>query len=182
MERLGLGPDACLVRNPRLVYGRMTGWGQDGPLARLAGHDINYISLTGALAAMGTPDSGPVPPLNLVGDFGGGGMVLAFGIACGLIEAARSGQGQVVDAAMSDGAAMLMATTYGYFASGRWQLQRGTNLLDGGAHFYTTYRCADDKWVAVGAIEPQFYAAFLQRMGLEQSEFEPQHDASRWPQ
>ena len=182
MERLGLGPEACMARNPRLIYGRMTGWGQNGPMAKQAGHDSNYISLTGALAAMGTPDSGPVPPLNLLGDFGGGGMMLAFGIACGLIEVGRSGKGQVVDAAMSDGAAMLMATTYGYFASGLWQLQRGTNLLDGGAHFYTTYRCADGKWVAVGAIEPQFYASLLQRLGLHQPAFEPQHDASRWPE
>ncbi|WP_349607805.1 CaiB/BaiF CoA-transferase family protein [Cupriavidus sp. DF5525] len=180
MERLGLGPDACLERNPRLVYGRMTGWGQDGPLADLAGHDINYIALTGALAAIGTSDSGPIPPLNLVGDFGGGGMLLAFGIACGIIEAAKSGKGQVVDAAMTDGAALLMATTYGYYAVGSWQAERSSNLLDGAAHFYTTYRCADGKWVAVGAIEPQFYASLLQRMGLNQADFEPQHDRRRW--
>jgi alpha-methylacyl-CoA racemase len=182
MERLGLGPDACFALNPRLVYGRMTGWGQSGAMAHLAGHDINYIALTGALEAIGSCDSGPIPPLNLVGDFGGGGMVLAFGMACGLFESAKSGKGQVIDAAMTDGAAMLMATTFGYYAMGRWILERGSNLLDGAAHFYTTYRCADGKWVAVGAIEPQFYAALLQRMGLKQAEFEPQHDRRRWPQ
>jgi alpha-methylacyl-CoA racemase len=181
MERLGLGPDACLQRNPRLVYGRMTGWGQSGPMAQLAGHDINYISLSGALAAIGTGDSGPVPPLNLVGDFGGGAMMLAFGIACALFEATRSGKGQVVDAAMTDGSALLMATTFGQHAIGRWKLERDSNLLDGAAHFYTTYRCADGQWVAVGAIEPQFYAVLLQRMGLEAAEFEPQHDKTRWP-
>ena len=180
-ERLGLGPEPCLARNPRLVYGRMTGWGQDGPLAHLAGHDINYIALTGALAAIGTAESGPVPPLNLLGDFGGGAMMLAFGIACGLLEAGRSGQGQVVDAAMSDGVALLMATTFGQYAVGRWRLERHANLLDGAAHFYTTYRCKDGKWVAVGAIEPEFYAALLQRLGLQRSEFEPQHDSLRWP-
>jgi alpha-methylacyl-CoA racemase len=180
MERLGIGPQPCLARNPRLVYGRMTGWGQHGSLAHRAGHDINYIGLTGALSAIGTADSGPVPPLNLLGDFGGGGMVLAFGMACALFEATRSGKGQVVDAAMTDGVALLMATTFGQYAAGRWKLERSANLLDGAAHFYTTYRCADGKWVAVGAIEPQFYATLLQRMGLDQSEFEPQHDQSRW--
>ncbi|MBB1634924.1 CaiB/BaiF CoA-transferase family protein [Cupriavidus sp. UME77] len=182
MERLGLGPDVCLERNPRLVYGRMTGWGQNGPLAQSAGHDINYIALTGALAAIGTQDSGPIPPLNIVGDFGGGGMLLAFGIACALFEAIKSGKGQVVDAAMTDGSAMLMATTFGYYAAGMWKPERGSNLLDGAAPFYTTYRCADGKWVAVGAIEPQFYAALLQRLELDQAEFEPQHDRRHWPQ
>lgn len=182
MERLGLGPQVCLARNPRLVYGRMTGWGQDGPMARQAGHDINYIALTGALAAVGTRAGGPIPPLNLLGDFGGGGMLLAFGMACALFEAARAGKGQVVDAAMTDGTSLLMATTYGYHAVGRWQLERESNLLDGAAHFYTTYRCADDKWVAVGAIEPQFYARWLERMGLERPDFEPQHDQRRWPE
>lgn len=181
MERLGLGPDACRERNPRLVYGRMTGWGQDGPLADLAGHDINYIALTGALAAIGTAESGPTVPLNLIGDFGGGGMLLAFGIVCALFEAIRSGRGQVIDASMTEGAALLMATTLGQYAAGRWKLERGANLLDGGAHFYTTYRCQDEKWVAVGAIEPQFYASLLQRLGLNQKEFEPQHDENRWP-
>ncbi len=182
MERLGLGPEVCLASNPRLVYGRMTGWGQDGPMAKVAGHDINYIALTGALAAMGTRDSGPIPPLNLLGDFGGGGMLLAFGVACALLEVSKSGKGQVVDAAMTDGASLLMATTYGYYAAGRWKVERESNLLDGAAHFYTTYRCADGKWVAVGAIEPQFYSSWLQRMGLAQSEFEPQHDQRLWPQ
>jgi len=181
MERLGLGPEPCLARNPRLVYGRMTGWGQSGPMAQQAGHDINYIALTGALAAIGTEQSGPVAPLNLVGDFGGGGMLLAFGMVCALLEASRSGKGQVVDAAMIDGAALLMATTFGQYAVGRWKLERGANLLDGAAPFYTTYRCADDKWVAVGAIEPQFHAVLLQRLGLDPSEFEPQHDQSQWP-
>jgi alpha-methylacyl-CoA racemase len=182
MERLGIGPEPCLARNPRLVYGRMTGWGQHGPLASRAGHDINYIALTGALAAIGTADGGPVPPLNLIGDFGGGGMVLAFGIACALFEATRSGKGQVIDAAMTDGASLLMATTFGQYAAGRWQLERSSNLLDGAAHFYTTYRCADGNWVAVGAIEPQFYACLLERLGLPLSEFEPQHDQGRWPE
>jgi alpha-methylacyl-CoA racemase len=181
MERLGVGPEPCLARNPRLVYGRMTGWGQSGPLAQIAGHDINYISLTGALAAIGTAESGPIPPLNLVGDFGGGAMFLAFGMACALFEAAKSGKGQVVDAAMTDGSALLMATTFGQYSAGRWKLERGANMLDGAAPFYATYRCADGKWVAVGAIEPQFYVMLLQRMGLEQSAFEPQRDESRWP-
>ena len=181
MERMGLGPAECLARNPRLVYGRMTGWGQHGPWAHRAGHDINYIALTGALAAIGTEEGGPTPPLNLLGDFGGGGLILAFGIVCALLEAGRSGQGQVVDAAMTDGTALLMATTFGQYAAGRWKLQRNANLLDGAAHFYTTYRCADGKWIAVGAIEPQFYSALLQRLGLDPAEFEPQHDQNRWP-
>lgn len=182
MERLGLGPGSCLECNPRLVYGRMTGWGQHGPLASQAGHDINYIALTGALAAIGTSEGGPVPPLNLIGDFGGGGMVLAFGIACALFEAAHSGKGQVIDAAMTDGASLLMTTTYGQFAAGRWQNERESNLLDGAAHFYATYRCADGKWVAVGAIEPQFYACLIERLGLPLPDFEPQHDRTRWPE
>ena len=180
MERLGLGPQDCLARNARLVYGRMTGWGQYGPMAKLAGHDINYIALTGVLDAIGTAESGPIPPLNLVGDFAGGAMLLAFGIACALLEAGRSGQGQVVDAAMTDGASLLMATTFGQLAIGRWKLERGANLLDGGAPFYATYRCADGHWIAVGAIEPQFYAALLERMGLDPTEFEPQHQRERW--
>jgi alpha-methylacyl-CoA racemase len=180
MERLGLGPAVCQERNPRLVYGRMTGWGQHGPMAALAGHDINYIALTGVLAAIGTKDSGPVPPLNLVGDFGGGAMMLAFGVVCALLEASRSGKGQVVDAAMTDGSALLMATTFGQHAAGRWTLERGANLLDGAAPFYTTYRCADGQWIAVGAIEPQFYRALLQRMGLNVADFEPQYDRAQW--
>lgn len=181
MERLGMAPKICLERNPRLVYGRMTGWGQYGPMAARAGHDINYIALTGVLAAIGTSAGGPVPPLNLVGDFGGGGMVLAFGIACALFESARSGKGQVIDAAMTDGASLLMTNIFGQYAAGNWQLGRESNLLDGAAPFYTTYRCADEKWVAVGAIEPQFYACLLERMGLSAAEFEPQHDRTRWP-
>ena len=180
MERLGLGPDTCLARNPRLIYGRMTGWGQEGPLANVAGHDINYIALTGALAAIGSADSGPIPPLNLVGDFGGGGMMLAFGIVCGLLEASRSGRGQVIDAAMTDGSAMLMASTYGQYGMDRWSAQRASNLLDGSAHFYCTYPCADGKWIAVGAIEPQFYASLLERLGVDPLEFQPQYDQSRW--
>lgn len=181
MERLGLGPDVCLERNPALVYGRMTGWGQHGPLAMTAGHDINYIAVTGALAAIGSREAGPTVPLNLIGDFGGGGMLLAFGLVCGMLEAGRSGKGQVVDAAMTEGASLLMATTFGQYGAGRWKLERHANLLDGGAHFYSTYRCADDKWVAVGAIEPQFYAALMQGLGLDRARFEPQHDRSRWP-
>lgn len=182
MERLGLGPEDCMARNPRLIYGRMTGWGQHGPLAQRAGHDINYIALTGILAAIGTSQSGPVPPLNLVGDFGGGGMMLAFGITCALFETGRSGKGQVIDAAMTDGASLLMATTFGQYAAGRWSLERENNLLDGAAPFYTTYRCADGKWIAVGAIEPQFYAALIRGLGLELGPFEPQHDRSQWAQ
>jgi alpha-methylacyl-CoA racemase len=179
MERLGLSPDVCLARNPRLVYGRMTGWGQQGPLAPAAGHDINYIALSGALSALGTPET-PVPPLNLVGDFGGGAVMLAFGIACALLEARASGQGQVVDAAMVDGAALLMSMFYGMHAGGRWH-ERGNNLLDGAAPFYGCYRCADGKWVAVGAIEPQFYALLMQMLELPLAEW-PQHDRARWPQ
>ena len=181
MERLGLGPEPCLARNPRLVYGRMTGWGQTGPMAQVAGHDINYISLTGALSTIGTKASGPVPPLNLLGDFGGGGLVLAFGIACALLETSRSGRGQVIDAAMTDGSALLMASAFAQYGAGRRSLERESNLLDGAAHFYGTYRCADGGWVAVGAIEPQFYAALLERMGLDPKEFQPQHDQTRWP-
>lgn len=182
MERLGLGPDVCLARNPALVYGRMTGWGQYGPLAQAAGHDINYIALSGALHAMGPADRPPTPPLNLVGDFGGGGMLLAFGLVCAVFEASRSGKGQVVDAAMSDGSALLMAMLYGYQAMGRWHAERGDNFLDGSAHFYATYRCADGKWLAVGAIEPQFYQTLLVQCGLENDpEFAAQWDTARWP-
>ena len=179
MERLGLGPEVCQARNPRLVYGRMTGWGQDGPLAPAAGHDINYIALSGALSTIGTPD-GPVPPLNLVGDFGGGAMMLAFGIACALLEARASGRGQVVDAAMVDGASLLMSMFYGMHAGGRWG-ERGGNFLDGGAPYYACYRCADGKWVAVGAIEPQFYALLLKHLEIQPADW-PQHDRARWPQ
>ena len=181
MERLGLGPDPCLARNARLVYGRMTGWGQDGPLAHTAGHDITYIALSGALHAIGTPEQ-PLPPLNLVGDFGGGAMMLAWGMMAALWEAQRSGQGQVVDAAMTDGAAYLMAMLYGVKAAGLWSQQRGANLLDGGAFFYGTYACSDGKFVAVGPIEPQFYAEFLARLGSDDPDLASHYDPSAWPQ
>lgn len=161
MERLGLGPDACHVRNPKLVYGRVTGWGQDGPLAQAAGHDINYIALSGMLHAMGRADAPPAPPLNLVGDFGGGAMMLAFGVVCAVLEARQSGKGQVVDAAMIDGSALLGAMMYGLRAYGTWDDKRESNMLDGGAPFYDTYACADGKFIAVGAIEPQFYEQLL---------------------
>jgi alpha-methylacyl-CoA racemase len=181
-ERLGLGPDVCLERNPRLVYGRMTGWGQEGPYASAAGHDINYIALAGALEGIGRAGGPPTPPLNLVGDFGGGGLLLAFGIACGLLEASRSGQGQVVDAAMVDGAANLMAMFFGFKAMGMWSPERGTNLLDTGAHFYDVYECADGRYVSIGSIEPQFYAELLKRTGLDADpDLAAQMDRSRWP-
>ncbi len=180
-ERLGLGPDGCLARNPKLVYGRMTGWGQDGPLAQAAGHDINYIALTGALHASGRQGERPVPPLNLVGDFGGGGMLLAFGLVCGMLEAQKSGKGQVVDAAMVDGAATLMAMFFTMGAAGAFTDQRGTNLLDGGAHFYDTYETADGKYVSVGSIEPQFYALLLKHTGQDPAEW-PEMDRTRWPE
>lgn len=165
MERLGLGPGACLERNPKLVYGRVTGWGRSGPLALNAGHDINYIALTGALHACGTAASGPVAPLNLVGDFGGGGLMLAFGIVCALLEARTSGRGQIVDAAMIDGASVLMAMIYGMRAQGRWPAERAGNILDGSAYFYTVYECADG-WMAVGAIESEFRLELLRLLGL----------------
>lgn len=181
-ERMGLGPDDCLARNPALVYGRMTGWGQDGPYARAAGHDINYISLAGALEPMGRAGEAPVPPLNLVGDFGGGGMYLAFGMVCGILEAKRSGQGQVVDAAMVDGAASLMNMFWSLKAMGFWQPERGTNMLDSGAPFYDVYECADGNYVSIGSIEPQFYAELLERSGLgEQDDLPSQMDRSQWP-
>ena len=166
MERMGLGPERCLSRNPRLVYGRVTGWGRSGPLAQTAGHDINYIAITGALHACGTADSGPIPPLNLVGDFGGGGLMLAFGVVCALLEARNSGRGQVVDVSMTGGAALLMSMIYGMRASGRWPAERAGNILDGSAYFYTCYRTADDDWMAVGAIEPEFRLQLLQLLGL----------------
>lgn len=180
-ERLGLGPDDCQARNPKLVYGRMTGWGQEGPNAAAAGHDINYIALAGALHAIGLAGDRPVPPLNLVGDFGGGGMLLAFGMVCGLLEAARSGQGQVIDAAMIDGAAALMAMFYSMTASGMWKDERGINLLDSGAHFYNTYETSDGKYVSIGSIEPQFYAELLERAELDREVFGVQMDRERWP-
>lgn len=181
MERLGLGPEVCFERNGRLVFGRMTGWGQDGPLANAAGHDINYVALTGALAAIGTPGSGPVVPLNLVGDFGGGAMYLAFGVLCALLEARTSGQGQIVDAAMVDGAAHLMTLMYGLRHAGLWSDGRGTNLLDGGAPFYRTFRCADGEWVSVGSIEPQFYALLLRKSGCDDPALQTQMDSRKWP-
>ena len=180
MERLGLGPDACLARNPRLVYGRMTGWGQEGPLAKAAGHDINYIALAGALDPIGRRGEAPVPPLNLVGDFGGGGMLLAFGIACALIEAKGSGKGQVVDAAMVDGAAVLMNIFHGMRQAGFWSDERGTNLLDTGAHFYDVYETKDGKFVSIGSIEPQFYAELLEKTGLAGETLPHQMDRTKW--
>jgi alpha-methylacyl-CoA racemase len=181
MERLGLGPDALLKKNPALVYGRMTGWGQDGPLAARAGHDINYIALTGVLNAIGRAGGAPVPPLNLVGDFGGGGMLLAFGIACGLLEAQRSGKGQVVDAAMVDGASLLAAMFSGMMAGKRWSEVRGDNVLDTGAPWYDAYETKDGKYVAIGSIEPKFYEELLQRLGLDKSTLPAQHDRKGWP-
>ena len=181
MERLGLGPDICLARNPKLVYGRMTGWGQDGPLAHAAGHDITYIALSGVLHAIGTPEQ-PLPPLNLVGDFGGGAMMLAWGMMAALWEAQRSGQGQVVDAAMTDGAAYLMTMLYGVKAAGMWTNQRGANLLDGGAFFYGAYECSDGKFIAIGPIEPQFYRLFLEKIGADDPDLAVHYDPSTWKQ
>ena len=166
MERLGLGPEECLAKNPGLVYGRMTGWGQEGPLAHAAGHDINYIALTGVLDAIGTEES-VTPPLNLIGDFGGGALYLAFGVVCALLEARASGKGQVVDAAMVDGAAHLMTMMYGLAQQGKWTDKRQDNLLDGGAHFYGAFECADGKWIAIGSIEPQFYRLLLDTLGID---------------
>lgn len=180
MERLGLSPDVVLKRNPKLVYGRMTGWGQFGPYAQAAGHDMNYIAITGALHAIGTDDK-PVPPLNLVGDFGGGALYLAFGLMAGIISARETGKGQVIDCAMSDGAASLMAMFYGFKGAGIWQDKRRSNLLDGGAHFYDTYQCADGKWISIGSIEPQFYALLLEKTGITDPEFANQMDRSAWP-
>lgn len=181
-ERLGIGPDACLTHNPRLVYGRMTGWGQEGPYAPTAGHDINYIALAGALDPIGRAGGPPVPPLNLVGDFGGGGLMLAFGLVCGMLEAQRTGQGQVVDAAMVDGSAVLTTMFHAFSAMGIWNPERGTNLLDTGAHFYDAYECADGKYVSIGSIEPQFYAELLRLTGLgDDADFAAQMDRGRWP-
>ncbi len=180
MERLGLGPDTLLARNPRLVYGRMTGWGQDGPLAARAGHDIDYIALSGALHAIGRAGDAPVPPLNLVGDFGGGGMLLAFGIACAVIEARNSGQGQVVDAAMVDGASLLTTMFAGLAAAGQWSETRGANFLDSGAPWYDSYETADGEFIAIGAIEPKFYAELIERLGLAGASLPHQYDRTRW--
>jgi alpha-methylacyl-CoA racemase len=181
MEKLGLGPDVCLEHNPRLVFGRMTGWGQEGPMAQRAGHDINYISLAGALHPLGRAGEKPAIPLNLIGDFGGGGLMLALGIVAALFEARSSGQGQVVDAAMVDGAALLMASIYGAQQTGFWSEQRGTNLLDSGAHFYEVYETSDGEYVSIGAIEKQFYQELLERIGLSGEELPEQMDASQWP-
>ena len=181
MERLGLGPDVCLARNPRLVYGRMTGWGQDGPLAPTAGHDIDYIAVSGALGAMARDGEKPLPPLNLVGDFGGGGMVMAFGMMCGVFEAQRSGRGQIIDAAMVDGASLMMAMFWGMRDIGAWSDRAGTNVLDSGAHFYNVYETSDGRHLAVGAIEPQFYAELIHGLGFSVDELAPQNDKAQWP-
>lgn len=182
MERLGVGPDVCLARKPSLVYGRMTGWGQSGPLANAAGHDINYISISGALHAIGSR-AAPVPPLNLVGDFGGGGAMLAFGVASALVHAARTGQGQVIDAAMSDGAAYLMAPFYARMASGTFRDERECNELDGSAPYYGVYRCADGKFISAGPLEPQFWAIFLRLIGFDgEPHFQQRDDRRQWPQ
>ena len=181
MERLGLGPEICLKRKPALIYGRMTGWGQSGPLASAAGHDINYIALTGVLHSLATDNKAPTPPLNLVGDYGGGGMLLAMGVLAALLESSRSGQGQVIDAAMTDGSASLMSLFYGLKAAGAWRDTPGTNLLDGGAHFYGCYQCSDGQFISIGPIEPQFYAELLQRCGIEDQAFSQQLKSAQWP-
>jgi alpha-methylacyl-CoA racemase len=180
-ERLGLGPDECLARNPKLVYGRMTGYGQGGPMAQAAGHDIDYIALSGALEAIGRQGERPLPPLNLVGDFGGGGMLLAYGMVAAILGARTTGEGQVIDAAMVDGAASLMTMTYTLRAAGVWQDGRGTNLLDTGAHFYEVYETSDGGYMGVGAIEPQFYAELMRRLGLGDEDLTTQMDRTTWP-
>jgi alpha-methylacyl-CoA racemase len=182
MERLGLGPDRCLTVNPRLVYGRMTGWGQTGPLAAIAGHDLDYIALAGVLHAIGRDGEKPTPPLNLVGDFGGGALFLAMGLLAALLETSRSGTGQIVDAAMVEGAAALMTPFFGLYAAGQMKLKRGTNTLDSGAFFYETYQCADGEHLAVAAIEPKFYAELLARMGLDPAALPRQDERVRWPE
>jgi alpha-methylacyl-CoA racemase len=181
MERLGLGPDVVLARNPKLVYGRMTGWGQDGPQSEFAGHDINYIAITGALAAIAPPGGKPVPPLNLVGDYGGGSLFLVMGVLAALLNARATGMGQVVDCAISDCVVNMLAPLHSMLASGAWQDRPASNLLDGAAHFYTTYECADGKHISVGAIEPQFYALLRERAGLSDSAFDEQRDQAAWP-
>jgi alpha-methylacyl-CoA racemase len=182
MESLGLGPEECMARNSRLVYGRMTGWGQDGPLAKAAGHDINYIALTGALHATGRSGGKPVPAIPMAGDFGGGAMFLAFGLVCALFEARESGRGQVVDAAITDGTAALMAVIHSLDADGRWQTARGTNLLDSGAHFYEVYETREGRHISIGALEPQFYALLLEKLGVDAGDWGHQYDARRWPE
>lgn len=181
MERLGLGPEVCCADNPRLVYGRMTGWGQSGPLAQCAGHEINYMAIAGALHLGGRAGEMPSSPPTLAGDMGGGAMMLAFGIVCALLEAQKSGKGQVIDAAITDGSALLMTLIYALKGGGHWRNERGVNLLDGGAHFYGVYVCADGRWLAVGSIEPRFYQEFLDRMGIAAPDFASQFDASHWP-
>jgi alpha-methylacyl-CoA racemase len=182
-EKLGIGPEVCLARNPRIVFARMTGWGQEGPLAKAAGHDINYISITGALYAMGRAGEKPVPPLNLVGDMGGGGMLLVNGVLAALLETANSGKGQVIDVAMVDGAAQLMWMFHGFESLGAWDAsQRGANLLDGAAHFYDTYECADGEYISIGSIEPQFYSLLKDIVGLAEDDFGQQNDKAQWPQ
>jgi alpha-methylacyl-CoA racemase len=182
VERLGIGPEACLARNPRLIYGRMTGWGQTGPIAHSAGHDINYIALAGVLHAIGRKGEAPVPPLNLIGDFGGGGMLLAFGIVCALLERSQSGQGQVIDAAMVDGAALLMAAWHGALHAGNWREERGANAVDGGAPYYDTYETADGKYVAIGSLEPQFYTELLRLTGLDAAPLPERSNRDAWPE
>lgn len=182
MERLGLGPDVCLARNPKIVYGRMTGWGQDGPMAQAAGHDINYISLTGALHAIGRAGQKPAVPLNLIGDFGGGGMFLAFGVVAALLETRGSGKGQVVDVAMTDGAASLMTFVYSLMHEGKWKDERGINELDGGSHFYDVYECKDGGYVSIGSIEPQFYALLLEKLEISDPAFKDQGNSDKWPE
>ena len=181
-ERLGLGPEDVWQRNPKLVYGRMTGWGQDGPMANAAGHDINYISLSGALHAIGNKGGKPVPPLNLVGDFGGGGMFLAYGIVCALLEAQKSGNGQVIDTSMVDGASVLMSMFFTMQAAGIWSAERANNMLDGGAHFYDTYETSDGKYISLGSIEPQFYALLMEKAELDPAVFGKQLERGRWPE
>jgi alpha-methylacyl-CoA racemase len=181
MERLGLGPDICLARNPRLIYGRMTGWGQEGPLAHASGHDINYIALTGALHSIGRKGQAPVPPLNLIGDFGGGALYLALGVVAGLLEAQKSGKGQVIDVAMIDGASSLMTAIYGMHGAGIWTDNRGENILDTGSHYYDVYETSDGKHVAIGSIEPKFYSELLRLSGLQNEELPRQNDRPEWP-
>jgi alpha-methylacyl-CoA racemase len=182
MEKLGLGPDICLKRNPKLIFGRMTGWGQEGPLAQAAGHDINYIAITGALHAIGKAGEKPVVPLNIVGDFGGGSLFLAFGIMCGVYEARQSGKGQVVDAAVVDGTSALMGAFYGLKAAGIWSDNRGTNILDGGAQFYDTYETSDGKYISLGSLEPQFYKLLLELAEIDDPVFKNQLDIFKWPE
>ncbi len=181
MERLGLGPDVVLARNAKLAYGRMTGWGQDGPMAKAAGHDLNYIALSGALHTIGRKDGPPTPPLNLVGDFGGGALYLAMGLLAAIIESRTSGKGQVVDTSMVEGAASLMTTFFGLQAAGRWTENRGTNILDSGAHFYDVYETSDGKYVSIGSIETKFYKLLLEQTGLDKEELPAQMDVSQWP-